>query len=149
MKPSSLVVGIGSPNGDDRVGWEVADRLSAIAEHTVAVRCARTPADLLDWLEGIERLEICDAVSSNSIVGSVACWQWPSAQIEQAGFHTSHDLSLPAALSPADALGHLPARVRIWGVTVEPGGSLESLSPAAAAAVPIVVRRICDALDEK
>ncbi len=107
---------------------------------------ARTPVDVLDWLEGIASLEICDAVSGDSSVGVVYCWTWPAPELELAGFQTSHDLSLPAVLALAESLGRLPPQVRIWGVGIEVGGMHQSLSPAATTAVPNAVDRICEAL---
>ena len=140
------MVGIGSPHGDDRVGWEMARRVAGLWGDTLDVRCARTPAELLDWLEGIENLEICDAVASGAAVGSVYCWQWPAPEIERAPFSGSHDLSLPAVLTLAETLGRLPAQVRIYGIGVRPGQPPNSLSAEAAAAVALAVERIRAAL---
>jgi hydrogenase maturation protease len=146
MSDSSLLVGIGSPHGDDRVGWEVVRHVAQVLGDSVAVRCLRTPADLFDLLPGIETLDICDALASDAAVGSVCCWRWPAPEIERAPFSGSHDLSLPAVLALAETLGRLPAHVRIWGIGVKPGGALGSLSAAAAAVVPRVVERICGVL---
>src|SRR5688572_26163325 len=53
MTVDTLVVGIGSDHGDDRVGWLVADALQTRAPADVSVRHAKTPLDLLDWLDEI------------------------------------------------------------------------------------------------
>ncbi len=143
---TTLLVGIGSPHGDDRLGWVIAGRVAALAHGSFSVRCAQAPAQLLDWLDGIEQLEICDTVASSADVGTLYCWQWPAREIEQAAFYSSHDLSLPSVLAIAETLGRLPPRVRIWGVSIAQGGSRESLSPQAAAAVPNAVDHICRAL---
>ncbi len=146
MSARSLLVGIGSPRGDDSVGWEIARQVADRAGDSLLVRCARTPAELLDWLDGIDTLDVCDALVSEATVGSIYCWQWPAPEIERAPFGGSHDLSLVAVLVLAESLGRLPPRVRIWGVGIDPAGSLESLSPVAAAAVPSIVDRICGVL---
>ena len=53
----TLIVGIGSHQGDDRAGWQAAG--SVAAELPGAdVRCAASPAELLHWLDGVERLLI-------------------------------------------------------------------------------------------
>ena len=145
MSATSLLVGIGSPYGDDSVGWEIANRVADHVGDAIRVRCASTPAELLDWLDGVDVLDVCDAVASGGEIGSVFCWHWPAAEIEHAPFGGSHDLSLPAALALAETLGRLPAHVRIWGVAIAPGRALGPLSPAVAAAVPKVVERICGA----
>lgn len=143
MSAKGLLVGIGSPHGDDRVGWEIARRVGERLGSALVVRCARTPAELLDWLEGIDTLEVCDAVAGELPAGSVRCWQWPAPEIERAPFRGSHDLALPAVLALAERLGRLPPRVRIWGVGIDPPSVCDALSPDVAAAVPAVVGRIC------
>lgn len=142
MSASRLFVGIGSPHGDDRVGWEIARRVGERAGSALAVRCARTPVELLDWLEAIDTLDICDAVSSGD-AGSVHCWKWPSPEIQRVPFRGTHDVALPAVLALADELGRLPTEVRIWGLGIKPPAASDALSPEVAAAVPVVVERIC------
>ena len=148
MTCNALVVGIGSPHGDDRVGWGVACAIGRQSDRAMATRCARTPAELLDWLDGVEQLDVCDAVAWSTdevgaALGSVHCWQWPAAELQQAPFRTSHDLSLTAALSLAETLGRLPPRVRVWGVAISTPTPADDMSPALAALVPHIARRIC------
>lgn len=147
MSRRSLFVGIGSPHGDDRAGWEIAQRVRERFGRELEVRCARAPAELLDWLEGIDRLDVCDAVS-DAQVGSFHCWRWPAAEIERVPFRGSHDLNLPAVLTLAGVLGCLPSEVRIWGLGIEPPGAFDGLSVRLAAGVPAAVERICDVLEQ-
>jgi hydrogenase maturation protease len=146
MDNRTLVVGIGSPHGDDRVGWVIAERIAELVGHRFDVRCARSPAELLDWLEGVVELHVCDAFTRHTEVGAAQCWDWPSPEIEGALFHGSHDFSLPAALALAEQLGRLPARVRIWGIAIGEGRGGDSMSLAVRAAVPEIVDRIRGAL---
>lgn len=151
MNHTTLVVGIGSPHGDDRVGWEIADAIGRQTGGSIATRCARTPAELFDWLEGVERLDVCDAVSwsaneTAAEIGTVHCWRWPAEELERTTFRTSHGLSLPAVLSLAETLGRLPPQVRIWGVSIDAPATFDALSPALAAAVPGIAQRVCQGL---
>ena len=41
----TLIVGVGSDHGDDRLGWHVAQRLEARAAPNLTIRTARTPAE--------------------------------------------------------------------------------------------------------
>lgn len=148
MMVRSLLVGIGSPHGDDSVGWEIARQVARRTGDALLVRCARTPVELLDWLDEIDTLDVCDALASEAPVGSIGCWQWPTDAIEHAPFRGSHDLSLPAVLTLAENLGRLPARVRIWGVEIDPEKTSDALSPEAAAAVPLIVDRIFGVLQD-
>ncbi len=145
MSDSRLFVGIGSPRGDDRVGWEIALRLSEHQGSLLEVRCARTPAELLDWLEGVDTLDVCDAVAGDE-PGSLHCWSWPAPEIERTAFRGTHDMTLQAALMLADELGRLPRCTRIWGVGIKPPLSGDALSPELATAIPTVVDRLCEAL---
>src|SRR5690606_22483908 len=111
----------------------------------VAVRCARKPVELLDWLEGVEVLEICDAVSGPE-AGTIRFWKWPSIEIECVTFCGTHDMSLPAVLTLAQQLGRLPSAVRIWGLGIGNRAGFDALSPEVAAAVPVMVNRICGAM---
>jgi hydrogenase maturation protease len=146
MRTPSLVIGIGSPHGDDCVGWEVTRRVAVVAGEELPVRCVRSPVELLDWLDGVAALEICDAVVGDSAAGTVTCWQWPAPEIEQAPFLGTHDLSLPVVLALAEKLKRLPPIVRIWGVGIKASGALAPLSEDAAAAVSMAAERICAAL---
>ncbi len=145
MKDSVLLVGIGSAMGDDRVGWEVGRHVALAARPSVRVRCAGTPLDLLDWLDGIDRLEVCDALACGA-PGSIRRWSWPAEELECPPLRSSHGISLPAALRLAETLGRLPRRVTIWGIAIDTAWLGETLSPGVASAVPLAVRGICGAL---
>jgi hydrogenase maturation protease len=148
MNPRSLLVGIGSAHGDDRAGWLIARRIGEVMGERLSVKCARAPADLLDWLEGIDTLDICDALLGEATVGAVRRWDWPAHEIERARFSGSHDLSLASALALAEQLGRLPPKVRIWGVAVGKTRALDSMSAAVTAALPTIVNQICGALGD-
>ncbi len=142
MGSGRLFVGVGSPHGDDSVGWVVARSIEIQIGDELSVRCARSPAALLDWLDGVDELHVCDACASDEPVGAVRCWDWPAEEIERTRFQGSHDLSLPAALALAEQLGRLPAKVRVWGVAVNEHRSTGSISAATAARVSEIVDQI-------
>jgi hydrogenase maturation protease len=116
---SHLLVGIGSPFGDDRLGWLVVGEIERRGGSNAHARCARAPADLLDWLEGVDRLVVCDACHGGGPAGSWQRFEWPTTSIDDVAFCGTHDMSLPATLTLADQLGLLPKQTTIWGLTVE------------------------------
>ncbi len=123
----TLIVGIGSPHGDDQVGWEIAKQIPMKDSDRTCIRLARTPDDLLDWMDGVEQLLICDACQGASEVGSFHHWKWPSDQLQSIRWSGTHHVSLPAVLALAQQLGRLPATVHIWGVEIrntQPGQSV-------------------------
>ncbi len=82
----SLFVGIGSPHGNDRLGWAIADELAQrLGDHAglMDVRKAKSPVDLLDWLDGRERVFLCDACRMHLDTGTIRCWEWPHAEISR------------------------------------------------------------------
>ena len=118
-QPRSLFVGVGSPHGDDQVGWHVADRLLAQAPRGVEIRKAATPSQLLDWLAGVERLCVCDACEAAGDEPASPTWYrwcWPTPQITSMRSSHSHMVGLPQVLDLARRLGTLPGEVVVYGV---------------------------------
>ncbi len=70
-----LVIGVGSPHGDDRAGWQVIDQLAEMwaAEHPLLdeealptaqawqLHKAVVPHDILDWLTAAAQVHLIDA----------------------------------------------------------------------------------------
>lgn len=128
--PNTLIVGIGSPHGDDQVGWHVAQALNVRVGPAAAVRLCAVPADLLALLAGVDHLIVCDACQGSGPPGSLCRWEWPHLDVVHSGLHGSHGISLHEALNMAEALDMLPRSVALWtveGFQYEPG---LPLSPA-------------------
>ncbi len=144
-----LIVGVGSPHGDDQAGWLVAERLAGqLASAGVSVRRARSPAELLDWLDQLERLIICDASRGLGRAGEVRRWTWPDAQLDSATWSGTHDLALPTVLELAGRLGRLPPQVLVWSVEAAETGALAACSPAVAAVLPRLTDEIAREVNE-
>ncbi len=140
---STLIVGLGSPHGDDRVGWHVAERLAASIGAAARVKVAADPTTILDWLDGVTTLHICDACQTFREPGTIHCWRWP--RIEHGNTQStcgSHGVSLQAVLSLAECMGWLPARVKIWAVEMAAAESLAATSAAALAAADRLAQQI-------
>ncbi len=147
----TVVVGIGSPHGDDRAGWVIADALARHMERAagrsagasgVEVRKAATPADLLDWLDGADRLLVCDAVCGAGAPGTLHRWHWPDPRIGQVRSAGSHDFGLAATLELAARLGRLPAEVVIWGIEAGQSELHGELSPDVAKSLPELIKQV-------
>lgn len=138
----TLLVGVGSHHGDDAVGWRVAEMISNATLPDLLVRCAATPATLLDWIEPCDHLVVCDACESMDAVGTVYNRTWPSRDIDRRHGAGSHDFGLAETLELAERLGRLPARVNVYaiaGCRFQPG---ETLSPELESALPAIVEQI-------
>lgn len=143
MLPRTLCVGIGSPHGDDQVGWRIMEQVDRMCIPDVQVRRAASPIDLLDWVQACGRLIVCDACRGAGGVGSVHRWNWPCPSFAELQTATSHAFGLDATLRLAAKLGRLPAEVVVWAVETLPPQPNAPLSEPIARALPDVVRSIC------
>ena len=112
----TLVVGIGSPHGDDRAGWLIAEHLQKRGPNRFDIKIAKSPVDLLDWLEGVSRLVICDACHGLGEIGRSHRWTWPAPEITTIAMSGTHNLALPTVLALAEKLGQLPDEVVIQAI---------------------------------
>lgn len=147
MVGSTLIVGIGSPHGDDQLGWRLADQLAdALSRESlpreIEVRLARSPSKLSDWLAGVTRLIVCDACHGLGQPGDWRRFEWPTDDLALLKTTGSHDLSLPDVLRLADQLGRLPPDVVIWAIEAKEATPGQPLSPEVATAIPRVVEQI-------
>jgi hydrogenase maturation protease len=140
----TLLVGIGSPHGDDQAGWQIADRLAAgLSNDDIVIRKAASPAALLDWLEEhVERLIICDACRGLGALGESHRWSWPAEELMAASWSGTHNISLPSVLQLAERLGRLPPTVVIWSMEGRIGDALANMSPEVSSALPRLVDEI-------
>jgi hydrogenase maturation protease len=139
------IVGLGSPFGDDRLGWQVIELLQGhLPKEIDLVALDRPGAALINWMQEIDHLIIVDAVSSGATPGSLR--RIDPAQLEGSGGRlSSHDLALSATLGLAASLGCLPARTDIYGVEIgDP--TEEGLSKVAEAAAAELASTIEDAV---
>lgn len=137
-----LIVGLGSPHGDDSVGWKVADTLLSLRIAETLVRRAHVPLDLLDWIHESDDLILCDALVSPDHSGQVQHWKWPDPLFAQCTAAGSHDYGLPQVLELAATLGRLPSRVTLWTISVADHGEgmPDSIRDAA---IESIVKSIC------
>jgi hydrogenase maturation protease len=122
----TLIVGLGSAHGDDTAGWRVVERLRAVLVDDVESLIAAHPIEVLEHLQKVSDLHICDACHGGRARGHLHCWHWPEF-VERTGKmqHSSHAMSLDEALRLGTSLGLLPPRVTIWGIDVGESSSTD------------------------
>jgi len=138
------VLGVGSPAGDDRVGWlaiEALLRSDLFApprpERVCALALDRPGANLVRYLEGAERVFLIDAMRSGSAPGSILRLEGVPGESSDHALST-HGLGVAAALALARALQALPCALILY--TVE----IAALAPEAGASA--VARRAARAV---
>lgn len=134
-----LFVGFGSPHGDDQIGWRVAEALAPLQSECRQVRKAASPPDLFDWLEGVDRLTLCDACRGAVSPGTLFRWRWPEIPTSRLRNSGSHDLGLIGVLHLAGRLGRLPASVEIVGIEIQQSAPGTPMSAAVTDALSRVV----------
>lgn len=135
------VVGIGSPNGDDQIGWKLVEGLESSGEASYEAETIGSPMDLLDKLEQCDTLIVVDACQGGLAPGAVVERTWPDVW-EGDDLASSHGFGVFSVLQLAENLGKLPPRVIMFGVQVhrcEPGAVL---SPELENARPDIHRRL-------
>lgn len=151
-----LLVGIGSDQGDDRIGWIVADRLEEICGLNVRIRTTAAPLDLLNWIDETHRLHIVDACEGDGTPGALRRWSWCVAPENDACADAkfvprrsgTHDFDVISVLQLAQRLGRLPPSVTIWGVQGERFEPSAPLSPAIESVLPDIVETIAKELTD-
>ncbi len=146
-KQRTLVVGIGSPHGDDQVGWVIAEMLRSVLPQQIDVKRAATPSQVLDWLSGTDRLFVCDACEGRLSDASPAIcqrWRWPTPLVASVRSSNSHSFGLPGVFQLAEQLGTLPDDVIVYGITGRSFNAFADISPKVGSSLQGVVDRIAD-----
>jgi hydrogenase maturation protease len=142
MRSIIRVVGVGSPHGDDQVGWRLAEDLAGETGAGLEAAVLVDPIDLLSHLDGCETLIVLDVCRTGRSPGTVTCLTWPDSRLEMTGGRSTHGFGVASVLSLADALGRLPPSVVLFAVEAgacEPGAEL---SAAVRRSLPEVRRQL-------
>ncbi|MBI2779823.1 MAG: hydrogenase maturation protease [Gammaproteobacteria bacterium] len=146
------IIGIGSPFGDDRLGWEAVEaiRRSGLLEYfpqgLVSVQsCDRPASGLLMLMEGAAHVILIDAMRSGAVPGKILRLQDEEIEMESA-LLSSHGFGVAESLALGGALGMLPARLVLYGVEVRDLDQCDTLTPETTGALPMLVERIKEEL---
>jgi hydrogenase maturation protease len=123
------IVGIGSPHGDDQVGWRLVHELSNLEQPGFSAHAVSSPIDLLDRMDDCDALIVIDACDAGHPPGTVFVREWP-AVLEGERQTSSHALGVDSTLHLAKSLGKLPPRVLLFGVQASRCEPSDDMSPA-------------------
>ncbi len=148
--PTIKIIGLGNAfRADDAVGIVVARQLLPYKSPSVSIIEGELAGlTLLHEMEGMDKLILIDAISSQSEVGTLHRFAIPQDldTIGQLAWNTSgsstHGLGLGAALTLANTLGELPPYVVVYGIELATVKHGFELSPKVAKAIQTVVNRI-------
>lgn len=144
-KSRKCFIGVGSPHGDDQIGWLIADEVKMRFGNEMRVHQVYSPLEILDNLEDVDWLGLCDGCRGLGTLGEWKRWNWPALHSVDSSFAGSHDFGLVATLQLARQLERLPASVVIWGIEI---GLVDPMS-VVSSEVRLSIPRLIDAIQEE
>lgn len=142
------IIGIGSPFGDDCIGWETIGAIEESgmmarfpAGQVAAYRCRQPATDLLPLLSGARAALLVDGMESGAEPGTLRRIDASELQADP-GKISSHGMGVPEGLALARALGMLPGTMVIYGVEIEDADAAPHAAAAVLAAIPALLRAI-------
>lgn len=122
-----LVLGVGSPFGDDQLGWETINVLQALttlhqySSRLTLLSCDRPGVQLLELMKGASTVFIIDAVKTGAPMGSIHHFQ--NKEIEGlTSSLSSHAMGVAQAIELGRILNVLPTEIHLYGIEI---GTLE------------------------
>lgn len=146
---SNVVAGFGSPHGDDQAGWQVVTVLGRRPNVPARLVKITEGTQLIDELEGCDRLIVVDACRGGSRVGAITRLEWPDPRVRQYHNHSTHGIGLCNALELAERLGRMPPNVEILGIDIGSYRPPDEISAEVAQAVSELGKIISAELCEK
>ena len=128
------VIGLGSPFGDDQVGWRVIELLRGDLPPDIELLALDRPgAALIRWMQDVHWLVLVDALSSDAQPGRIVRFG-PHAVGNPGPGLSSHHLDLQQTFGLARSLGCMPPRVDVYGIELGVLDGLDLSREVAAAA---------------
>ena len=146
MTPTTLIVGLGSPYGDDKIGWVACEQLKMDIGHLPTVDFVTCDRSGLEWLTKMShagQVLFIDAMRSGEKPGTVRkidlnTDQWTGYPVKL----SSHGINIMEAIDVAKSLGELPDNISVWGVEMEQCTYENGLSESVKTALPTLLANI-------
>jgi len=118
------VIGIGSPFGDDQLGWEVVKLLTQrpalqpfIPNQVQLLYCDRPGMHLLEMMRGAQSVFLIDAVKTGASIGTIHHFRNEDITAINDTLST-HGLGVAAAIKMGATLNILPDNVILFGIEI-------------------------------
>lgn len=140
----TCIIGLGSPHGDDAVGWRVVEELDKWLPLSVRVMTSTEPTELMPLLGAYDRCWIVDACRSEQQMGTITRFTWPDEQIDRRWSVSGHGIGLAEVLELARTLGSIPRETVVYTIDIgqEPRWPEGHLTAAVAAAAALLRGRL-------
>lgn len=144
------ILGIGSPHGEDDLGWRAIEALEStdlsdrLRSHALELRRLDRPGpSLVEALPGADIVLILDAMSSGSAPGSMRRLHHAELETVLAPL-SSHGLDVPASLALAGALGMVEPPIAVIGIEMGMDSIQERVH-----LLPDFAERLCDLVEQE
>ena len=142
------ILGIGSPFGDDQLGWEVIKilqqrpALSHFTPEKLHIACCDRPGmHLLELMRQTKTVFLIDAVKTGAAIGTLHCFQ--NEEIESVSDSLStHALGVAEAMKMGAILHTLPKTVILYGIEIRDIQFQFALSEPIQQAIKALSRRV-------
>lgn len=126
------VIGIGSPIGDDQIGWVIVDKLrnQTVLQSQAKIDFLvldRPGLNLLSYFEAFSHVIIIDAVVAHGEIGKVHKLT-KNDILNVPTVLTTHEISVAAALQLGEQLNMLPEFISLYGIEIDAPQQHSSLS---------------------
>ena len=125
------IIGIGSPHGDDRAGWAVADTIESLLtadpdtlRRLLDIRKATVPHQILDWLAVDSEVHLVDASLDDDArvrriaIGAADLHRSPPIALKTQRSESTHHMDVLETLKLAAALGRFPNELILWTISI-------------------------------
>lgn len=144
-----IVIGIGSPHGDDVAGWLVADEVVKRSAPNLRVVRAADATGILAHLGGESHVWIVDACRSGNTPGTIQRWQYPEMPTFGGWNASTHTLSLTESLRLAANLGRVPTYLVVYAIELDDASpDVNTVSKSVEAAVPEVAQLVLSEIEQ-
>lgn len=145
MITNQLVIGIGSPFGDDQAGWKVIEYLEegVLPGSLNILKLDRPGPELINHLKGFDRVTLIDALLDQKADAGKTL-ELSLEHLEQLTAASTHGFGLAQTLALAKALGQLPEDLRIFAITGTRFQPNDCLNPTVKTAAQELAQRLVD-----
>ena len=142
------VLGIGSPFGDDQLGWEVVKLLEQCidlnqftSDQLQLICCDRPGMYLLELMKDANTVFLIDAIKTGAACGTLH--RFKNQEIEAISNPlSSHTLGITEAMKMGRALDELPPNVILYGIEIGDIHYQSSLSEPTIKAIKVLSKQI-------
>ena len=139
------IAGLGSPHGDDQAGWLVIKELERLQPSHARLIILTAPHQLLDEIEGLDTLYVCDAAAFGNPVGTIQWFDGPNLPEEDVKPCSTHNPTLSSVLALIDQLKSRHLTIRVATIA---GDRWSLMSQPSAAVADAAKKLACEIIQE-